>query len=75
MKRFLFALTAIFVFTAASCSMLGNEVEDPSGTMITSTKQKNVITNGIRTVDVDGNTMFGSGGCMLQVGKYFYWYG
>lgn len=75
MKRFLFALTAIFVFTAASCSMLGNEAESPTGTMITSTAQKNVITNGIRTVDVDGNTIFGSGGCMLQVGKYFYWYG
>ena len=59
----------------ASCSLFNSGPESPSGAFVKDGKQKNVIINGIRTVDTDGNTIFGSGGCMLQVGKYYYWYG
>lgn len=36
---------------------------------------KSIVATGIRTVDTNGDDVFGSGGCILQEGKYFYWYG
>lgn len=68
---FWFTTLALCAFVLCTCSLMNSqdEVKEEDKT------QENVLVNGTRTVDTDGNTIFGSGGCMLQVGSYFYWYG
>ncbi len=58
-----------------TCSLLSSQDEDADGTSTSNGTQKGILVNGVRTEDTDGNTIFGSGGCILQVGSYFYWYG
>ena len=68
-------LAAAFLFS--SCSLVDNGTADVSTYNYGYVTQdgKSVVATGIRTLDTDGNELFGSGGCMIQAGEYFYWYG
>lgn len=77
MRKVFYVLTALAActFLICSCSLVNSEDDEADGTAGLNGTQKNIIVNGVRTKDTSGNTIFGSGGCMLQVGSYFYWYG
>ncbi len=77
MRKVFYVLTALAActFLICSCSLMNSEDDGADGTAGLNGTQKNIVVTGVRTADTDGNTIFGSGGCMLQVGKYFYWYG
>jgi hypothetical protein len=77
MEKVFYVLTALAActFLLFSCSLMNSNDDEADGTAGLNGTQKNILVTGVRTADTDGNTIFGSGGCMLQVGKYFYWYG
>lgn len=77
MKKLLavFSLVTLF-FSACSAFDSGDDkIITSSNYGYVSQNGKSIVATGIRTKDTDGNDVFGSGGCLLQAGKYFYWYG
>ncbi len=67
MKKVLFAFaSAFFVFAVSSCSLLSSD-DVVTGTMRAAGVQEGILRTGVHMYDTDGNTLFGDGGCMLQV--------
>lgn len=77
MKQLITVFAVIFVFLT-SCSIIDSSddgIINCSNFGYVSENGKSIVATGIRTVDTSGEDVYGSGGCMLQCGKYFYWYG
>lgn len=71
MKKVLFATaTAFFILAASSCSLLTTDESQVAGSMRAAGVQAGVLRSGVQLKDTDGNTLFGNGGCMLQVVKH-----
>ncbi len=67
MKKVIFAFaSAFFVFAVSSCSLLSSD-DTVTGTMRAAGVQEGILRSGVHMYDTDGNTLFGNGGCMLQV--------
>lgn len=71
MKKVLFATaTAFFILAASSCSLLTTDDSKVVGSMRAAGVQEGILRSGVQLKDTDGNTLYGNGGCMLQVVKH-----
>lgn len=68
MKKVLFSTaTAFFILASSSCNLLTTDESLVEGSMRAVGVQQGVLRSGVQLKDTDGNTLFGNGGCMLQV--------
>ena len=65
-KRLL--LSAVLVPLLAACTLFNQE--EAAGSEVASGVQRGILLSGVHHYDTDGNTLFGDGGCMLQVVRH-----